>query len=385
MDSGQDDATPGGSQTTPTGTSHSSHPVEQGPDSELRDRSDSRQSGPTPSQVPSSPRINTSMPSVGGSSNPVETPSAQSAWSATSDHQPGHGSQADPLDRVFPIRSVISVAPSGRTSGDYFPRMPPEAGGMSHAPGSSQFEPETPSRRTGSITSDSVLSSAAPLPYSRGDDAHRMTRSNTTGPRSSVQGHSERLGSGPLALFDDESDEEDSEPAADVRSSQFGGSSIGRGSTGGLPDTALDGLMTSRFKHVMTDDGHLVITGRDGTLQRCEDEPIHAPGAVQGFGLLLAIREESDGRFTVRYVSENSKRIIGYTPLDLFRLNNFTDILTEEQADNLLDHIDFIRDEDADPAINGPEVFSMSIRPPKRRYILSEFRSVSRALNFGCC
>ncbi|KAJ0109897.1 hypothetical protein J7T55_004447 [Diaporthe amygdali] len=366
MDSGQDDATPGGSQT-PTGTSHSSHPVEQGPDSELRDRSDSRQSGPTPSQLPSSPRINTSMPSIGGSSNPVETPSAQSAWSATSDHQPGHGSQADPLDRVFPIRSVISVAPSGRTSGEYFPRMPPEAGGMSHAQGSSQ--PETPSRRTGSITSDSVLSSAAPLPYSRGDDAHRRTRSTTTGPRSSVQGDSERLGSGPLALFDDESDEEESEPAGDVRSSQFGGSSIGRGSTSGLPDAALDGLMTSRFKHVMTDDGHLVITGRDGTLQRCEDEPIHAPGAVQGFGLLLAIREESDGRFTVRYVSENSKRIIGYTPLDLFRLNNFTDILTEEQADNLLDHIDFIRDEDADPAINGPEVFSMSIRPPKRRSV----------------
>ncbi|KKY33576.1 putative hsp90-like protein [Diaporthe ampelina] len=117
----------------------------------------------------------------------------------------------------------------------------------------------------------------------------------------------------------------------------------------------------------MTDEGHLVITGRDGTLQRCEDEPIHAPGAVQGFGLMLAIREEADGRFTVRYASENSKRIIGYTPLELFRLNNFTDILTEEQADNLLDHIDFIRDEDADPAINGPEVFSMSIRPPKKR------------------
>ncbi|KAK7744235.1 hypothetical protein SLS53_003756 [Cytospora paraplurivora] len=51
----------------------------------------------------------------------------------------------------------------------------------------------------------------------------------------------------------------------------------------------------------------------------------------------------------------------------LFRLHNFTDILTDEQADNLLDHIDFIRDEDADPAINGPEVFSMSVRQPKKR------------------
>ncbi|KAL1875889.1 hypothetical protein Daus18300_003080 [Diaporthe australafricana] len=182
---------------------------------------------------------------------------------------------------------------------------------------------------------------------------------------SSVQADAERHTPGPLNLFHGDSDDEEPESREDVRSSQYG-SSVGRESA---RDVTLDGLTTSRFKHVMTDEGHLVITGRDGTLQRCEDEPIHAPGAVQGFGLLLAIREEIDGRFTVRYASENSKRIIGYTPLELFRLNNFTDILTEEQADNLLDHIDFIRDEDADPSINGPEVFSMSIRPPKKRSI----------------
>lgn len=181
-----------------------------------------------------------------------------------------------------------------------------------------------------------------------------------------MQADAERHRSGPLNLFNDDSDDEGSEPSRDVRSRR-GGSSAGRDSASGQPDVPLDGFVTSRFKHVMTSEGHLVITGRDGTLQRCEDEPIHAPGAVQGFGLMLAIREEADGRFTVRYASENSKRIIGYTPLELFRLNNFTDILTEEQADNLLDHIDFIRDEDADPAVNGPEVFSMSIRPPKKR------------------
>jgi hypothetical protein len=34
------------------------------------------------------------------------------------------------------------------------------------------------------------------------------------------------------------------------------------------------GLMTARFKHTVTAEGHAVITGRDGeTLQRCEDEP----------------------------------------------------------------------------------------------------------------
>jgi light-regulated signal transduction histidine kinase (bacteriophytochrome) len=128
--------------------------------------------------------------------------------------------------------------------------------------------------------------------------------------------------------------------------------------------------MTHRFKHVMTEGGHAVITGRDGnTLQRCEDEPIHIPGAVQGFGLLIALQEDpgGSGSLPVRIVSENSKRIIGRTPRELFALETFTDILSEEQADNLLDHIDFIKDEDADVTTNGPEVFTMSIKVPNAR------------------
>lgn len=127
-------------------------------------------------------------------------------------------------------------------------------------------------------------------------------------------------------------------------------------------------LVTARFKHIVTEGGHAIVTGRDGeTLQRCEDEPIHIPGAVQGFGLLVALEEQSEGRLIVRVVSENSKSLIGYTPKQLFALESFTDILSDEQADNLLDHVDFIRDEDADVTVNGPEVFTMSIRNPQRK------------------
>ena len=123
------------------------------------------------------------------------------------------------------------------------------------------------------------------------------------------------------------------------------------------------GLVTARFKHVVTEGGHAIITGRDGdVLQRCEDEPIHIPGAIQGFGLLIALQEQTDGKLVVRVVSENSKRLIDYTPKQLFELDNFCDILSDEQADNLLDHLDFIRDEGADPATDGPEVFTLSIR-----------------------
>lgn len=127
-------------------------------------------------------------------------------------------------------------------------------------------------------------------------------------------------------------------------------------------------LVTARFKHVVTDGGHAIITGRDGdTLQRCEDEPIHIPGAIQGFGVLIAMEEQQEGKLVVRVVSENSKNLLGYTPKQLFALESFTDILSDEQADNLLDHVDFIRDEEADVVANGPEVFTLAVRSPSRR------------------
>lgn len=129
-------------------------------------------------------------------------------------------------------------------------------------------------------------------------------------------------------------------------------------------------LVTHRFKHVVTEGGHAVITGRGGdTLQRCEDEPIHIPGAVQGFGLLIALQEDpaGSGSLPVRIVSENVNRVLGRSPQELFALESFTDILSEEQADNLLDHIDFIKDEDADVQTNGPEVFTLSIKAPNAR------------------
>lgn len=111
-----------------------------------------------------------------------------------------------------------------------------------------------------------------------------------------------------------------------------------------------------------------MITGRDGeTLQRCEDEPIHIPGAVQSFGMLVAFEETSDNKFVVRVVSENCKRLTGYSPRQLFALESFTDILSEDQTDNLLDHVDFIRDEESEVEHSGPEVFVMTIRDLQRR------------------
>ena len=56
--------------------------------------------------------------------------------------------------------------------------------------------------------------------------------------------------------------------------------------------------------------------GREGTLTRCEDEPIRTPGAVQGFGVLVALQEDEDtGNLLVRQVSEVLQLLV-YT-LDL--------------------------------------------------------------------
>lgn len=66
-------------------------------------------------------------------------------------------------------------------------------------------------------------------------------------------------------------------------------------------------IVTFRFEHTQTGDGHHVVVGREGKLQRCEDEPITTPGAVQGFGVLLVLEEVYDsGMLIVRQVSEVS-------------------------------------------------------------------------------
>lgn len=66
-------------------------------------------------------------------------------------------------------------------------------------------------------------------------------------------------------------------------------------------------FVTARHRHVVSEDGHMIIAGIDGAeiMQRCEDEPIHIPGAVQGFGCMVALREkQEEGTLDIRVVSE---------------------------------------------------------------------------------
>ncbi|KAG2010111.1 atypical/HisK protein kinase [Coprinopsis cinerea AmutBmut pab1-1] len=119
--------------------------------------------------------------------------------------------------------------------------------------------------------------------------------------------------------------------------------------------------MTVQFEHVETEDGHHVIMGREGKLQRCEDEPIRTPGAVQGFGVLIALDDLEDV-LLVRQVSENATEMLGLPPKYLFSLECFSDALPDHQVDVLWDNIHFLTEPDttADDDSNSPHVFRLS-------------------------
>ncbi|KAK4693064.1 two-component system, chemotaxis family, sensor kinase Cph1, partial [Lecanoromycetidae sp. Uapishka_2] len=282
-------------------------------------------------------------------------------------------------DRVFPIRSVVSVDPNptpkarvDANSGDYFQTMslPNSATSDRIMGGRRQFSTGSghstePSSEAGSVDSASRRAQGLEAQASAGaqENEPRELTASARGRDSTSKDPKERMGgSRQMQTFADTDSVVSQSTAQGAEDSRSVAESLRSNEDTGT------GLVTARFRHVVTDGGHAVIVGRDGeTLQRCEDEPIHIPGAVQGFGLLIALQEVEDGKLQVRVVSENSKQIIGYTPKQLFALGSFCDILSEEQTDNLLDHLDFIRDDDADPATNGPEVFTMAIKSPTRK------------------
>ncbi|KAI0785152.1 hypothetical protein C8Q75DRAFT_776169 [Abortiporus biennis] len=116
-------------------------------------------------------------------------------------------------------------------------------------------------------------------------------------------------------------------------------STIGTGSGSDGPH------ITFRYQHIEDENGHHLIVGREGTLTRCEDEPIRTPGAVQGFGVLIALREDPEtGNLEVRQVSENSTELLGLPPQYLFSLECFTQTFPDSQADLLFDNIQYLSD-----------------------------------------
>ncbi|CZT46010.1 related to phytochrome [Rhynchosporium secalis] len=93
---------------------------------------------------------------------------------------------------------------------------------------------------------------------------------------------------------------------------------------------------------------------------RCEDEPIHMPGAIQRFGALIAIREDEAGYFVVRIVSENTEDITGLEPEQLFDLRCFTDLLFTNDKKDFLSRVRNMQTQRFGLTV-VPDVFSLSL------------------------
>ncbi|PWZ01963.1 hypothetical protein BCV70DRAFT_53916 [Testicularia cyperi] len=129
----------------------------------------------------------------------------------------------------------------------------------------------------------------------------------------------------------------------------------------------IEQITTTRFEHVKTEDGHMILTGRGGKLARCEDEPIHIPGAVQSFGCMIVVRISKEGQMVVRQVSENCQDLMGVSAPYLFSLPTLLDILDDDQAELLWDNIDSLDQSSEDLAESGPSVFQL------RGYDMAEY------------
>ncbi|TVY39264.1 hypothetical protein LSUB1_G005417 [Lachnellula subtilissima] len=118
--------------------------------------------------------------------------------------------------------------------------------------------------------------------------------------------------------------------------------------------------VTNRTSFLSTTDNNLSTapSTSEQKVYRCEDEPIHIPGAIQSFGALIAVNENEEGLFIVRVVSENSQVVTGLDPESLFSLRCLTDLFPQS------DKLDFISRAKAlrtYKSRTSPDVFTLSL------------------------
>jgi hypothetical protein len=101
------------------------------------------------------------------------------------------------------------------------------------------------------------------------------------------------------------------------------------------------------------------------TFYRCEDEPIRIPGAIQHFGALVALKSNSDADLECRICSENSRKILGYGPEELFRLKSFLDILETDARGELAARIAHAQSNPINPSQDTQlDVFNIAVKSP---------------------
>ncbi|QSZ35239.1 hypothetical protein DSL72_008108 [Monilinia vaccinii-corymbosi] len=105
------------------------------------------------------------------------------------------------------------------------------------------------------------------------------------------------------------------------------------------------------------------VNTEEQTFCKCEDEPIHIPGAIQQYGALVALRYNDQGELVPQIASENTFRILRYSPEQLFTLNSFLDILSVDAREDFLARADHALRADRENPSSGTklDVFPMSL------------------------
>jgi len=173
-----------------------------------------------------------------------------------------------------------------------------------------------------------------------------------------------------------------SKPVRSISSFDPVAPSVSRGQFSELASSQGNRYITNRFDFVPGSDessagpessaGHEISTGHESSaspessakspstgqhIYRCEDEPIHIPGAIQSFGALLAIRS-IDNIFSVRIVSENFHNVVGIKPEHLFELRCFTDVLSQSDRKSFCIRVQALQ---ADQSRKVPDVFPLTL------------------------
>ncbi|KAK1030542.1 hypothetical protein LTR33_017076, partial [Friedmanniomyces endolithicus] len=189
-------------------------------------------------------------------------------------------------DRVFPIRSVVSVDPTSTPA----PRSERDSYFQSASQARLNSGGAEPERSSGGSSTRSrqagpgpPMSSRDPQQAPSNPQSRQVSNNSTSAPADQSSTESagvqaarsqQRESAGYISQMVANSSNGDSDDGS-TRPPSISSKS-GR-SIKSNPDD-MGGLVTARFKHILTEGSHAIITGRDGeTLQRCEDEPIHIP------------------------------------------------------------------------------------------------------------
>jgi hypothetical protein len=232
---------------------------------------------------------------------------------------PGSVGATNPSAFIYPMRSAVSVKPMVRNPSSDSGSNATRRSATSSVSGSND-KTRTINQRTSfdlRMPSDSRVKKMSPS----GANLEEITRSNIQ----EEEDDDEEMGESASQSWTEEEEEAETQSKSSHRSIEEsrrmkeGGQESNRdreeskrlaskvGSSSKVTEAqSLETMTQPRFRHIQTQQGHMVVTGRDGEIQTCEEEPIHIPGAVQSFGCMVVVREDEEGVLVVRQASEVS-------------------------------------------------------------------------------